>query len=297
MRKTAYLFIFQLFICQNVIGQLIPEFILLSKEEKQNKEIAVGKIDITIPISKSLMDYFQIVDTIELIHNEVDLVNIKGCNFQYKLKIHRDSTTYKSGDRQILLLESLIPPYQTWEYNITTLNESELASKSQELRHKPYDNSVLNTAFQNCISYALEGIIRSYGINPEPFFFRRSQLADLNDIEVILKNLFIKVETLDNIKKKTINKSESLYKDQVFILFRNYKGEPIHACFNLNGRTWTKNGLKPYTSCPSPDIVIDSYNKTKNITSNYSESTIKSFKLSFVSSIEIYKLNKNIFKL
>jgi len=284
MKKIAYIFCSQFFIYQSVVGQLMPEMILLSKADKQNKEIAVGKIDIATPMNKSLNDYFQIIDTIDLINKEIDLVNIEGCNSLFKLKIHRDSITFKYGDKQILSLESRIPPYQTWLYDITNLKDVDLASVSQELRKKPYDNSELSDAFQSCISYALEGIFRSYGINPEPFFFRRSNLAEKNDLEAILKNLFVRVETLDNIKKKTLKNSNFLFEDQVLILFRNYKGEPIHACFNLYGRTWTKNGMAPYTSHTSPGFVIDSY---------YSKDP--NFKLSSVSRLEIYRLNIDVF--
>lgn len=284
MKKIAYIFCSHLFIYQSVVGQLIPEIILLSKKDKQSKEIAVGKIDVSTPMRKSLNDYFQIIDSINLISNESDLVNIKGCNFLFKLKIHRDSITFKYGNKQILSIESQIPPFQTWQYDITNLNNDDFASVSKELRKKPYDNPVLCNAFQNCISYALEGIFRSYGINPEPFFFRRSNLAEENDLEVILKNLFVRVETLDNIKKKTLKNSKFLFEDQVLILFRNYKGEPIHACFNLYGRTWTKNGMEPYTSFTSPDFVINSYNSKDS-----------DFKLSSVFSLEIYMLKIDVF--
>jgi hypothetical protein len=257
----------------------------------------IGKVAISNPLTKSLKDYFQITDTIDFVQNGSDLVEVEGFNFQFNMKIQRDSIVYKSGSRQILLLESRISPYQSWRYDITNLSCIELATVIQELREKPYHKPVLGTSSnQSCISYALEGIFRSHGINPEPFFFRRSSIANHNDVEAILKNLFVKVETLDNIKRNTLRKSNSLHEEQVFILFRNIQGEPMHACINLDGRIWTKNGYMPYMSHSSLQPVIETYNGKKHIKSNYSKDTNKSFKLSTVSEIEIYKLNNEIFE-
>lgn len=277
-------------------SQLIPEQIILPKEETQNRGFAVGKIEITSSERKSLQDYFQIADTIDANDKEFDLVEVEGVGIRFRLKILRDSVVYQSGDKQMLLVESRIPPYQFWRYDITSLNDSGLMAVSQELREKPYSNRVLQRAYQNCFSYALEGIFRSYGIDPEPFFFRRSNIAGYDHWDVILKTLFVKTETLDNVKSKTLKNSKNLNADQVLLLFRNYRGEPIHACFNLYGRTWTKNGMFPYTSYPTPDAVIDSYNSQNKIKSNYSESSIEFMKLSSVSTIEIYQLRGDIFE-
>jgi len=296
LKKAIYTFCFLSIIAQSAKCQLMPEMVLKPSKDEQNKEYAVGKVAITTPLSKSLNDYFQIVDTIDLIHNEQYLVKVEGLNFQFNLRIHRDSNVFNHERKKILQIESRISPYQSWNYDITNLNIIELASVSQELREKSYDKPVLSTAFQSCISYALEGIFRSNGINPESFFFRRSGIAKYNDTEAILKHLFIKVETLDNVKNKTIRKSKKLYEEQVLILFRNNSGNPIHACFNLNGRTWTKNGMMPYSSIPSPRHVIDSYNWKKKIKSNYSQTRKDNFRLRSVSSIEIYRLNYEMFE-
>lgn len=296
-RKIFCIICFLFFFSYAGKGQLLTEQILLPKQEKQNEEIVVGKIEISDSLNKSLNEYFQISDTIDTSDNETDLVEIEGFDFKFKLKIERDSFIYKSGNKQILHMESRIPPYQSWRYDITNLHDNSLNSVSQELREKPYDISVLRQAPQTCISYALEGIFRSYGINPEPFFFRRSVVASFEDVEVILKQLFIKNETLDNVKTRTLKKSENLCAEQVLILFRNCLGEPIHACFNLHGRTWTKNGgIMPYTSHSSPYSVIAIYNSQDWTNSSYSESTNEFLKLSSVNSIEIYRLNDAHYK-
>lgn len=282
LKNGLYLISFIFIISQSVDCQLIPERIPLSQLERNNNQFIVGKIPITTPLEKSLKDYFQIVDTIDFVQEESDLVEVEGYNFQFDVRIKRDSLVYNSGGKQHLVLESHIPPYQLWRYDITYLNSIELAAVAQELRSKPYHKPVLSTSSgQNCISYALEGIFRSHGINPEPFFFRRSYIAEHNDTDLILKNLFVKVETLDNIKRSSLKKSESLHEDQVFILFRSKQGEPMHACFNLNGRIWTKNGYMPYMSYSTLQPVIDTY------------SLHESYK---VSRIEIYKLNYEIFE-
>lgn len=276
-------------------SQIIPEYIILTQKNPDN-DFTVGKVNLSTPIVKSLKDYFQIIDTIDFADNTTHIVKVEGCKFQFNLNIHRDSAVSESGEKQILKLESRIAPFHLWEYNITGIGNTDLVLLSQELRNKPYDNLVLRTAYQTCISYALEGIFRSYGIDPEPFFFRRSAVAEFNDLEIILKSLFIKVETLENVKKRTLKKSKKLREEQLFILFRNSKGEPIHACFNLYGRTWTKNGMESYTSQPSPYCVIEKYNTKKKINSNNSDSYKELAILCSVSCIEIYQLNQDIFK-
>ncbi|WP_133249981.1 hypothetical protein [Marinifilum breve] len=270
---------------QSVRCQLISERLLISQKDRQNKEYVVGKIANTTPLNKSLTDYFQIVDTLDFIQNSEDIVEVRGCDFHFKVTISRDSMVYSYGDKKLLQLESHISPYQLWEYDITNLNSVELDSVSKELREKPYHKPVLSTSFnQSCISYALEGIFRSHGINPEPFFFRRSNPKDHSDLEIILKNLFVKVETIHNINRNTLKGSKHLKEEQVFLLFKNAQAEPMHACFNLYGKTWTKNGLKPYTSHPSPQFVIDTY--------TYSGDKKKHS----VCEIEIYKLKPGIFE-
>jgi hypothetical protein len=160
----------------------------------------------------------------------------------------------------------------------------------------PYDTLVLRQAFQTCISYAIESIFRSHGIETEPFFFRRSVLAESDDLENILEKLFVNVETLDNVRGKTLKHSKYLQEDQVFILFRNIQGKPIHAFCNLKGRSWTKDGMCAYASYPTPFPVIDSYNSIKRMGSDPSETHKEFTTLSSVQSIEIYRLNHDIFK-
>jgi hypothetical protein len=194
-----------------------------------------------------------------------------------------------------MIQEGRIPPYPVWYYDITSLDTCELDMISRKLREMPYDTIVLRQAFQACISYALEGIFNSYGIDSEPFFFRRSNLAEKKDLEVILGKMFVKVETLPNIRKRTLKCSEYLHKNQVLILFRNFRGEPIHACFNLQDRTWTKNGMSAYTSQLTPIPVIDIYNSKRDIRSDTPDHQKEFFTLGSVDSIEIYQLKSDIF--
>lgn len=273
----------------------MPE-LLFKRKLKSENGFVMGKIDITTPMDKSLASYFQIKDTLDSTHNDWNLVRVEGLGFQFTLRIHRDSVVVETGGRKLLIQESRIPPYPLWTYDITSLNADERARISGELREMPYDTLVLRQAFQTCISYAIESIFRSHGIETEPFFFRRSVQAEADDLEKILQNLFVKVETLDNVRKSTLKRSKYLYADQVFILFRNIQGKPIHAFCNLKGRSWTKNGMSPYASFPTPLPVIDSYNSKKEIGSNTSETGKEFFTLSSVQSIEIYRLNVDIFK-
>lgn len=277
-------------------GQLVPEWMLVDPSEKQIEGFGMGKINISTPSDKSLKDYFQLTDTLEFFDNQQDVVRVKGLDFQFNVRMQRDSAIVSVGDKQRLIVESNIPPYPLWQYDYSEMNHRELASLSQELREMPYDTLVLRQGFQTCVSYALEGIFLSHGIDPEPFFFRRSVPASYDDFESILENLFIKVETLGNVRKRTLRRSEYLHEDQVFILFRNTLGEPMHACFNLNGRTWTKNGMSPYTSHLTPYPVIDSYNSKKKIRYNSSDLHKEFMTIRSVVGIEIYQLNVDMFE-
>lgn len=283
------------FVANHAKSQLAKEFLFLSNTEKQQKGFAIGKINITTPLEKSLKNYFQITDTLDL-HNEWVSVKVKGFDFQFTLTIHRDSTIVKSGNRKRMIQEGRIPPYPVWYYDITSIDTLELDRISRKLREMPYDTIVLRQAFQACISYALEGIFNSYGIDSEPFFFRRSNLAEKKDLEVILDKMFVKVETLPDIRRKTLKSSEYLYKNQVLILFRDYRGENIHACFNLQDRTWTKNGMSAFTSYPAPIPVIDIYNSKRDIKSDTPGHRREFFTLGSVDSIEIYQLKSEIFE-
>jgi len=283
------------FVANNVKSQLLDEILFVRNSEKQQKGFAMGKIDINTPLETSLKDYFQITDTLDFLHNQWDLVKVEGSKFQFNLTIHRDSTIIKVGDNKIIIQESRILPHPLWHYDITFLDTCELDKISRKLREMPYDTIVLRQAFQACISYSLEGILNSYGIDSEPFFFRRSNPAEISDLEVILDNIFEKVETLPNIRRRTLRRSQYLHENQIFILFRNFRGEPIHACFNLQDRTWTKNGMSAFTSHLTPHPVIDTYNSKKRIRSDFSETGKEFFRLGSVESIEIYRLNSDFF--
>lgn len=277
-------------------GQLQPEWLLVKPSDKEQEGFALGKIDITTPAVKSLKDFFQVTDTLEFFDNHQDVLRVEGFDFEFTIRVHRDSTIVNSGEKPRLMMESRIPPFPIWRYDLTDLNSDDLERVSRELKEMPYDTIVLRQGFQTCISYALEGIFRSHGIDPEPFFYRRSNVAKHEDIELILENLFVKVETLGNIRKRTLRRSEYLLEDQVFILFRNTLGEPMHACFNLNDRTWTKNGMSPYTSHLTPYPVIDNYNSKKKIRYNSSETFREFMEIRSVVGIEIYKLNVEMFR-
>lgn len=293
--KRIIFFMICFFLVHTVKSQLMPELLYFENTEKQIKGFKPGKIDITTLLDKSLKDYFKITDTLDSSHNQWDVLQVEGFDFQFTLRIHRDSAIVKVGGKPVLMQESHIPPYPLWTYDISTLADDELAIISLKLREMAYDTIVLRQAFQTCISYAFESIFLSHGIDPEPFFFRRSVPAEADDVEKILENLFIKVETLDNIRRRTLNRSKYLYDDQVFILFRDLRGEPMHACFNLKGRTWTKNGIRPFTSHLTPLPVIDNYNRKKNIKSDTPEHLKEFFTLGSVHSIEIYQLNFGAF--
>ncbi|WNB18311.1 hypothetical protein [Marivirga arenosa] len=275
MRKEIFVICLYIFLVNSAQSQLNSEILVVPKKEIQKENFAVGKIDITTPLNKSLKDYLQITDTIDLINNKIDVLKIEGLLFSFAIKIHRDSTISEFGNKRNLYQESKFSPYQLWNYDITNLNSTELRSVAQALNEKRYDTIVLRNAYQTCISYSLESIFRSHGIDPEPYFFRRSVIPDFTDTNTILKQMFIHIETLQNLQVQTLKKSKNLWKNQIIILFRNESGNPIHACFNLYGRTWTKNGLLPYFSYSSPYSVIETYNSA--------------------TSIEIYQLNENIF--
>ena len=289
------LFIICFFLVNAVHSQLVDERVMVKKSDRQIEGFALGKINITTPSDKSLKDYFQMTDTLEFFNNHQDVVRVEGFDFQFNVRIHRDSALVNVGDKHRLVQESRIPPFQLWRYDLNELHPDDLARVSRELREKPYDTLVLRQGFQRCISYALEGIFLSNGIDPEPFFFRRSNIGE-NDIELILENLFVKVETLGNVRKRTLRRSEYLHEDQVFILFRNTLGEPMHACFNLYGRTWTKNGMNPFTSHLTPYPVIDNYNSKKKIRYNSPETFREFMTIRSVVGIEIYQLNVDMFE-
>jgi len=293
--KRMMFFMICFFIVQAAKSQLMPEPLYFGKTEKQIKGFKPGKIDITTSLDKSLKDYFKITDTLDFSHNQWDLVKVEGFDFQFTLRIHRDSAIVKVGGKPVLIQESQIPPYPLWAYDINSIAADELAMISLKLREMAYDTLVLRQAFQTCISYAFESIFRSHGIDPEPFFFRRSVLAETDETEKILEYLFVKIETLDNVRRRTLKRSKYLNEEQVFILFRNSRGEPMHACFNLQGRTWTKNGISPFTSHLTPIPVIDNYNRKRNIKSDTPEHLKEFFTLGSVDSIEIYQLNSDIF--
>lgn len=293
-RKIIFIICFLL--AHAVYGQLVPEWMLVDPSDKQIEGFALGKIDITTPSYKSLKDYFQLTDTLELFDNQQDVVRVEGFDFHFNVRLQRDSAVVNVGDKHWLVQESRIPPFPIWRYDYIDMNHKELDSLSQKLKEMPYDTTVLRQGFQTCISYALEGVFRSHGIDPEPFFYRRSNVASHEDIDLILENLFVKVETLGNVRKRTIKRSEYLHEDQVFILFRNTLGEPMHACFNLCGRTWTKNGMSPFTSHLTPYPVIDNYDSKKKIRYNSSELHKEFMTIRSVVGIEIYQLNVDMFE-
>ncbi len=293
--KKLIILVICFFGANNAKCQLVDEILFVRNTEKQQKGFAMGKINITTPLEKSLQDYFQITDTLDFLHNQWDLVKVEGSDFHFTLTIHRDSTVVKVGDKKRIIQESRIPPYPLWRYDLTSLDTCELDMVSRKLREMPYDTIVLRQTFQACISYALEGIFNSHGIDSEPFFFRRSNPSEMNDLEVILDNMFVKVETLPNIRRRTLRRSQYLHENQVFILFRNFRGEPLHACFNLKERTWTKNGKGPFTSHLTPFPVIDTYNYKKRIRSDFSDTGKEFLRLGSVDSIEIYQLKSDFF--
>jgi hypothetical protein len=296
MSKKILALGFCIFLINTLQSQLRPEMLAISQKEKQIKDFEIGKIAINIPLEKSLKDYFHLTDTLDFFDQSIDIIKAEGDHIHFTLSVHRDSVVYKSDNSHLLLIESRIPPYHVWDYDIKNLNNHDLDSISARLRNMPYDYPVLRTAHQTCISYALEGVFRSNGIDPDPFFSGRSNITDFKGIEALLENLFVKVETLENVRKRTLMKSRYLRDEKAFILFRNSRGEPMHACFNLYGRTWTKNGIKPYTSYSTPFPVIDTYHYKKKVKSDFSQPTKDLMKLTSVVRIEIYHLNDQFFE-
>lgn len=294
MRKLITLMIC-MFILNSAKSQLRPEMLFIRNEEKKQKGFAVGRIEEFTSVKKTLQNYLQITDTIESNHKQWDLVKIEGSDFEFVLRIHRDSVVVNVGEQRWIILESHSPPFPLFRYDVTSLDTDELKIISRELREMSYDTIVLRQAFQTCFSYSFESIIRSHGIDTEPIFFRRSVPAYVEDVETILEKLFVKIETIPDIRRRTLRRSEHLDSDQVLILFRNINGEPLHACFNLEGRTWTKNGNAPYTSHLSPFPVIDQYNRKNKIRSDFSETTKEFLIIGSVASIEIYQFHSDLF--
>jgi len=264
---------FLLFLCfslviQSASCQLLQEQLIWgTRDENRHKKIERIPREI-LPITDSLSRYFYLADTLGTLRGEVDTVLVKGNNIHFYLKMFKDSVRFNLEGRDILGIESRISPFHFWRYDVTGLAADSIFVISHELRNKPYDYSELRDAvFQNCISYALEGVFICHGIDSTPFFTPRSVPATFDDLEILLEHFFEMTDTLDVSTPRAfraLKQSETLAKERVFILFRDESNAPIHAFFNLNGKAWTKNGIRPYLSMRPIDVVETYYHPDKS---------------------------------
>ena len=258
MKKWFFTISICLFSLSEGISQLVPERLLVTREDRANPNFSVGKIEIDVPLTDALTNYFQVVDTLES-NNEQDLIRVEVMGISFGLYVQKDSIRRHSAwGRDVLHLESRVSPYMLWEYDITGMSPDSVEWLTRELRNKPYDLPVLRGSVQNCFSYALECVFRLHGIDPEPFFFQRSSLTVFEDMDMMLDRFFILTDSLDVSGKKELRKlkeSETLAREVELIVFRNPAGDPMHAFVNWGGKAWTKNGMAPYTSVTPYDVV------------------------------------------
>lgn len=243
-----------------VAGQLLPDPLStmpLRIEDRSIKDLVTNKIEITVPQTHSLTDWFTIVDTLDSDIKQTDIWQVEGLGLKFHVRAIRDSIL--DPDQNILSIESHIFPFRRFQYDVTGLDTDSIASVARALRSMPSEEGKLYNSDQNCISYALENIFLFHGIDPQPFFSNSTMPHTFDDLKEILDNFFVLEEIINATYRRAIKRSDILAANNRFIVIRNQAGEPVHAFFTMQDRYWSKNGLFPYTSYTTPLPVIGAY--------------------------------------
>lgn len=272
MRRWILIILFS-FVGLSVFSQLIPDSVynINIKPYRSNrvKGFKQEKLDKPYNITDSLSNYLKVTE-FKSFDEESYLLKYIGLGISVNIKEQKDSICFTSSNRKILKVISKISPFPTYYYDVTGLENDSINIISYNLRNRNYDRSSLLNAYQTCISYALENIFKYNGIDPYPIFCYKTMVHD-RDLDNITNVLLQKVLVFD---KKKADKQE--IPDKSFILLKNSKGESLHACFYMDKRIWTKNGMFPYSSHEKlSDLLKYSYETTTDV--------------------EIYVLNNNIF--
>lgn len=257
----------------HVQSQMIPELRFHpDKGRFRNiKDSKLGKLGKPYETNDSLIRYFKLDSAVY--DKEWDILSFSGLGICIGIKMYKDSLVYTNGDKVILIMNSHIPPFASFRYNVKGLDNDSIHKVSQYLRNLSYQDSVLFDARQTCISYAFENIFKYNGIEPAPIFSYRTMVNDKDLMHIIDK--FLIKETCFDVKDKKLEKYK--FPEKTFILFYNKEGKHIHACYFMDGRIWSKNGNFPYTS----------YLHIQSILKYIYKETAK---------IEIYTFNQKAFK-
>jgi len=229
----------------NLYSQLLPdsEYNINVKPYHSHKisGYAQEHLSKSYQIRDSLSAYFQLICS-DSLSNESNILKYTGLGIVINIREQKDSAIFIGKDARILKIISNIPPYPTYYYNINNLEADSINKIAKMLRNREFENTSLTNAYQTCISYAFENIFKYNGIEPYPIFSYKT-IVDNKNISSICNLLLKKIDTID---KKKVDK----YKipEKSFILFKDANGESIHACFYMDNKIWSKNGMFPYSS-------------------------------------------------
>lgn len=209
--------------------------------------VGVGKITFEgIDYTDSLMKYIAKLDTVgdeKHLHviNAIYGTDTLECAVA---KPEYPTRTMIAGVRyDAMSIESHLAPHKAYTVVTQDLPQDRLAMRVDSARNRPADNPVVLNAPQTCISYAFECLFRFHGIDPEPICYRRTVYRNMTQVDPFLARFCLQQGEY-RVKKKILRKAE--FPDKSVLVFRDKKGEVIHAVYCMNGLVYSKNGIGNY---------------------------------------------------
>ncbi len=253
----------------------------------------IGKMDFSQYTYRiRLVDYFTSIDTLgeEARKYEVNAVWGTDTLLCYFNKPCIFSTLMRNQKRvNGVQVESKVAPYATFDAAITDMGEEEITELVDSLYRRRSKHDLLVYAPQTCLSYAWECMFRTHGVDPEPICFNRSMYPVLAQGEAMLNIFCLPGETYEA-RQKVIGKVA--LPEKSVLIFRNKKGDLLHAAFYMNGRVYSKNGQMHYSIYDHISLLLDLYGRWGKYKSDAAYPEVMC-----AYTMTVYTLNKTIFNI
>lgn len=188
-----------------------------------------------------------------------------------------------------LEVESKIPPYIRFSAVIEGLDDKTIEALTDSMSRMNTSLSISCNNDQTCIFYALEGVLRTNGINPEPIITRNTNFKNIKELNAFFAHFFAE-EKRYLCRYKAI-KNASLPNNSILVFMNDYN-EIIHAVFYHDGLYFSKNGLFVPGVFSTLKPILESYSRWDSDVSGLSNEG----KRLQGNTIVVYTLNKEVFK-
>lgn len=190
---------------------------------------------------------------------------------------------------QILEVESKISPYTRFRAVIEGLDDKTIEVLKDSMLRMKSSSSITCNNDQTCIFYALEGIFRTNGINPEPVITHNTNFKITKELNAFFAYFFTE-ENKYVCRYKAIK--DVSFPNNCVLAFMNDYNEMIHAVFYYDGLFFSKNGLFIPGAFSTLRPILESYSRWDGNTSGLSSEG----KRLQGNTIVVYTLNKGVFK-